>query len=92
MRIDYHMHFEKGSYDKDWVEGFFTAAKKRGLSEIGISEHSHTFPEFKQLYYDDLVLDDSFIGRFQQKWLKSNKLYAGRILCLYARTSEKPCG
>lgn len=73
MRIDYHMHFEKGSYDKDWVEGFFTAAKKRGLSEIGISEHSHTFPEFKQLYYDDLVLDDSFIGRFQQKWLKSNK-------------------
>ena len=67
------MHFEKGSYDETWVEGFFEAAKKRGLAEIGISEHSHTFPEFKDLYYEDLVLDDSFIGAFQQQWLKSNK-------------------
>ena len=73
MKIDYHMHFEKGSYDKEWVEGFFTAARERGLSEIGISEHSHTFPEFRDLYYEDLVLDDSFIGQFQQRWLKSNK-------------------
>ena len=23
MRMDYHMHFEKGSYDEAWVEGFF---------------------------------------------------------------------
>ena len=73
MKLDYHMHFEKGSYDEDWAEGFFTAAAKRGLDEIGISEHSHTFPEFEELYYHDLILDDSFIGTFQQKWLKSNK-------------------
>ncbi len=73
MHMDYHMHFEKGSYDKTWVEGFFRAARERGLDEIGISEHSHTFPEFQKLYYDDLILDDSFVGSFQQKWLKSNK-------------------
>ncbi len=73
MKFDYHMHFEHGSYDKNWVEGFFRAARKRGLDEIGISEHSHTFPEFKDLYYEDLVLDDSFIGKFQQQWLKKNK-------------------
>lgn len=73
MKLDYHMHFEHGSYNKEWVEGFFRAAKARGLDEIGISEHSHTFPEFKELYYEDLVLDDSFIGSFQQKWLKKNK-------------------
>ena len=73
MKLDYHMHFEHGSYNKEWVEGFFQAAKARGLDEIGISEHSHTFPEFKELYYEDLVLDDSFIGSFQQKWLKKNK-------------------
>ena len=73
MKLDYHMHFEYGSYDKNWVKGFFDAAKKRGLYEIGISEHSHTFPEFKDLYYQDLILDDSFVGKFQQDWLKSNK-------------------
>ena len=73
MKLDYHMHFEYGDYDESWVQGFFEAAKKRGIDEIGISEHTHTFPEFRELYYDDLILDDSFVGTFQQKWLKKNK-------------------
>lgn len=73
MKTDYHMHFEYGDYDTGWVEGFFTAAKNRGLAEIGISEHSHTFPEFERLYYDDLILDDSPVGAFQRVWLKTNK-------------------
>ncbi len=73
MKIDYHMHFERGSYDFGWVQGFFDAAAKRGLEEIGISEHSHGFTDFEHFYYDDLILDDSFIGDFQKKWLKKNK-------------------
>jgi len=73
MKTDYHMHFEYGDYKVDWAEGFFKAAAARGLSEIGISEHSHTFPEFEQLYYDDLILDDSEVGNFQKVWLKTNK-------------------
>ena len=43
------------------------------MTEIGFSEHSHTFPEFEPLYREDLILDDSFIGSFQQKWLMKNK-------------------
>ena len=73
MKIDYHMHFERGSYDFGWVHGFFDAAERRGLDEIGISEHSHGFTDFEHFYYDDLILDDSFIGSFQKKWLKKNK-------------------
>ena len=73
MKTDYHMHFEYGDYDFAWVEGFFDAAKKRGIEEIGISEHSHTFPEFEKFYYDDLILDDSEVGEFQKVWLKTNK-------------------
>lgn len=73
MKTDYHMHFEYGSYDENWVKGFFDAAKARGVEELGITEHSHTFPEFKELYYEDLILDDSFIGNFQKNWLKKNK-------------------
>lgn len=73
MRLDYHMHFEYGDYDVEWVKGFFESAKENGLNEIGISEHTHTFPEFESLYYDDLILDDSFVGSFQKKWLKRNK-------------------
>ncbi len=73
MKTDYHMHFEYGDYDLNWVEGFFDAAKSHGLDEIGISEHSHTFPEFESLYCDDLILDDSPVGQFQKVWLKTNK-------------------
>ena len=73
MRFDYHIHLEYGSYDEAYAEGFFRAAAARGVYEIGFSEHSHTFPEFEQLYYDDLILDDSFVGAFQRKWLKTNK-------------------
>lgn len=73
MKIDYHMHFEYFDYDLDSVKKFIETAKSRGLDEIGISEHSHTFPEFEQFYYDDLILDDSLVGNFQRRWLKRNK-------------------
>ena len=73
VKFDYHMHFEYGSYDLDWVRGFFDSAKTRGIDEIGISEHSYGFIEFKELYYDELILDDSIVGQYQQKWLKKNK-------------------
>lgn len=73
MKIDYHMHFEYGSYDLAWVQGFFDSAAARGVDEIGISEHSHGFREFRDLYYDELTLDDSRVGRFQREWLTKNK-------------------
>ena len=73
MKIDYHMHFEYGSYDLEWVQGFFESAKKNGVGEIGISEHSHGFLEFKDLYYEELILDDSVVGSYQAKWLEKNK-------------------
>lgn len=73
MRIDYHMHLEYGDYDETWVQGFFDAAKSRKLDEIGFSEHTHTFPDFEQLYYDDLIVDASPTGIFQRKWLQTNK-------------------
>ncbi len=73
MRIDYHMHFEYGSYNLDWVQGFFDHARQRGMDEIGITEHSHGFVEFKELYQDELILDESMIGQYQKQWLSKNK-------------------
>lgn len=73
MKFDYHMHFEYGSYDLTWVQGFFDSAKERGIAEIGISEHSHGFREFKDLYYDELIIDDSIVGTYQKQWLQKEK-------------------
>lgn len=73
MRIDYHMHFENGSYTLAWAKGFFESAQLRSIDEIGFAEHTHGFIEFKDLYYRELVLDESPVGQFQQTWLASNK-------------------
>lgn len=73
MKFDYHMHFEHGSYDLEWVRGFFISAEQRGIAEIGISEHSHGFAEFRELYEAELILDDSSVGVYQRKWLGKNK-------------------
>ena len=73
MLADYHMHFEYGSYDEEWVKGFFESAREKGVTELGITEHTHGFKEFKDLYYDELILDNSKIGEFQKKWLGNTK-------------------
>ena len=73
MLADYHMHFEYGSYDEEWVKGFFESAREKGVEELGITEHTHGFKEFKDLYYNELILDNSETGEFQKKWLGNTK-------------------
>lgn len=86
MKTDYHIHFEYGSYDMAWVKGFFDAARERGIDEVGITEHSHGFVEFKDLYYEELVLDDTPVGRYQRGWLAKNKFrYSLRDYFAFAR-------
>ena len=73
MLTDYHMHFEYGDYDEEWVSLFFRQAENKGLFEIGISEHTHAFKEFRDLYYNELIIDNSETGEFQKKWLDNSK-------------------
>ena len=47
MRVDYHMHLEKGSLTLDYLEQFWLQAKAMGLNEIGISEHGHNFRQYR---------------------------------------------
>lgn len=42
---DYHIHLENGPFTLDWLNKFIDTAKKRGLVEIGISEHGYRFKE-----------------------------------------------
>jgi len=48
--IDYHIHIERGPYNLEWVKQFWAQAEKRGLTEIGITEHAHNFREFQTIY------------------------------------------
>lgn len=53
--IDYHMHLENGPLSLDWLEKFWFQAQACGLTEIGITEHSHQFKEFLSVYQHLLV-------------------------------------
>jgi len=40
---DYHVHLERGPYEKEWLDRFVSVALSRGVEQLGISEHGHRF-------------------------------------------------
>lgn len=62
--VDGHIHIERGSYSKDWINQFVNVALQRGISEIYLLEHSHRFREFASVY--KLISDYS---EYQNEWL-----------------------
>ena len=50
MRRDVHMHLERGSYTREYVDRFVEKAVAEGLTEIWLLEHTHRFREFLPLY------------------------------------------
>jgi histidinol-phosphatase (PHP family) len=49
LLVDYHMHLENGPKTLEYVEQFLKVAEKRGISEIGFSEHCYRFKEARHL-------------------------------------------
>lgn len=41
--LDYHVHLEQGPYTSAWLEEFLQVARRRGLQEIGFTEHAYRF-------------------------------------------------
>ncbi|MTI94433.1 MAG: hypothetical protein FH749_02940 [Firmicutes bacterium] len=78
---DLHCHLENGPLNMQWLRYYIDQAKEIGLTELGISEHSHHFIEMKPLYYNRLDLSESTIlGQRQRKMLKG---YFKSSLSLY---------
>ncbi|MBY6035654.1 histidinol-phosphatase [Fictibacillus nanhaiensis] len=49
MLTDYHTHLEKGTLSIDYLAKFVETAKKKGIGELGISEHAYHFHETKNI-------------------------------------------
>ncbi len=45
MRVDYHIHVERGPYEIEWLRRFWETAASGGISEIGVSEHCYRFKQ-----------------------------------------------
>ena len=50
MKVDCHIHLERGSYTLDWLNQFVETAVHRGIREIYLLEHSFRFREFSSMY------------------------------------------
>lgn len=48
--LDGHIHLERGPYTPAWVREFVEQARRTGMEEIWLLEHSYRFREFTPLY------------------------------------------
>ena len=69
IMIDRHVHIERGPYTKEWLNKFIDTALKRGMTKLGIIEHTHRFIEFKHIY--DSINVDTDYGKYQKFIVKS---------------------
>ena len=67
MRIDCHIHLERGGYTVEWVGEFVKKAMERGLDEIRLLEHSFRFREFAPMYQSVIDYSDHQRDWFRQK-------------------------
>ena len=68
MRVDYHMHLEKGSLTLDYLEKFWHQAQAAGVDEIGVSEHGHNFWQYEKIMGHLKEGTDSYPG--VTRWLR----------------------
>lgn len=66
--IDYHIHLERGPYNLEWLRQFWAQAQRRGITEIGITEHAHEFREFLPVY--EHLLRESTSGHDTASWIR----------------------
>ena len=68
--IDYHMHLENGPLTLEWLERFWQIAEKRGITEIGITEHCHKFREFYPMFKHLTRGEGSY--QFMRDWIAAD--------------------
>ena len=48
--IDGHVHLERGPLSPEYVWEFIDEARRKGISELQILDHTHRFREFRDMY------------------------------------------
>ncbi len=55
MITDYHVHLETGPYAMEWVNEYLEKAKKKGITDLGFSEHAYRFKQTQHLLYNSWI-------------------------------------
>lgn len=55
MLTDYHVHLETGPYTIEWIEKYLEIAQKRGITDLGFSEHAYRFKQSREILFNPWV-------------------------------------
>lgn len=66
MRIDGHIHIERGPYTLEWIKQFVDKAVEMELDEIRLLEHNFIFEEFACMY-DEVCEESAFVKDWFQR-------------------------
>ena len=66
--IDYHMHLERGPLSAEYIKEFWEHGKRRGISEIGFTEHIHRFLEFEPVFAH--LREPGHGEEYMERWLQ----------------------
>lgn len=55
MITDYHVHLETGPYTMEWLLEYLETAKKKGITDLGFSEHAYRFKQTQHLLYNPWI-------------------------------------
>lgn len=64
--VDAHVHLETGPYSLEWVDTYVDWARRAGVTELYLLEHSHRFVEFKDCYRKVVAYDG-----YQSAWFEA---------------------
>lgn len=62
---------DQGCYSEEWLDFYLMRAKQLGLKEVGIVDHLYRFHETRAYFENNLILDESNLGKLQRYWLDS---------------------
>ncbi|MDT2242816.1 PHP domain-containing protein [Paenibacillus larvae] len=88
MRFDLHTHHERCGHATGTIRHYIEAAIEKGLSVIGISDHSPYFASEEDQLHPNIAMAKSEFARYVEEVLELKKEYAEKIEVLLGVESD----
>lgn len=73
LPVDHHVHLERGPYTFEWLEAFVNRARERGVSWLGIVEHSTQFRSLDWHMKLEMAPATDSNGVAQREWFERHR-------------------
>lgn len=88
MKFDFHTHHDRCGHAEGGIRDYIEAAIEKGLTMIGISDHSPYFADDRDHPFPGITMAKSEFPRYVEEVLRLKKEYAGKIEVLLGVESD----